>query len=993
MSKNSELLAKINDTEFLRKKKPEDLVAALDALLNVDVSEHQAFRTAVVKYQKTFWEIDPGSPNSTLDDFVQTDIFLNSLDVDNSFLKMKQAATKQRVKFSLTLDNEDVLLNILKHNPAECRAYLATLQNSPLGTITGWKPSVTPPQVDGEQPADTNSSHDILTDEAIKEIQHLAAAHRVLMVLDKTPIELLVEIKKSAEDANQAKFLEAIKKLGKEGLSDSTLIDKDLIWSKIKDKVSEKISVAVAKLHKRLREREPGDAAKLKAFDEGKDFGTLVDTIPTLKILEPCLTTEDITKLKATARSRRFEIQLQRISYLGKAAHPILWRIFTQLSAADQRSFMNNYTNNSRLSIDYLPRRVINSTNKAYIKHYLPEIDDSLIDSLVAENVRNSLFSKIHNAEAARILASTQSPFPLSAEQINSFNQALFTPEVFDDERYIALVKTIGSSLELYQAFGLNEDATSVTDQIKQTEINTQNNYNMVRYEVPLPNNIKLLEFLSAIRKNAPINELEINQIEKIFNESSDFKTFFDAIVKISPKFSLATSLNEAILNQISPALFYSIRNDIRRDIFEKNDPEKVGEILKQVKEELKTIQKSHVGFPEFRKKIAFIFAIEAVHVFNPLFQNKVYQMKKEFQELDKQCGVIVDKLKQDSIALQSAVESMSLNGDDSSPTVMKTLHTKLNIELQDIKQQLEFYEKAKGKISGKTGILDMIKAVTESRRFAYDSKGITTKVIDKAQLAVEEINTVDLNEPTVVSVLNQGEIVHFLLKENPKEGQVLCFDVHHSSRQEIETKGRFIYESSSSSSSKNLNGRFEIKQFPTPISDQPKDKLTETLNEARVNFAMAMATQILATMDGPPTKENPLRLQGVNADELGYLWTALVILGEKGSKMSFSSDALKVNSPHFNPETEKGWFGFKKQSLYNGVFKTYGALVKDTVAATGSHMDKRFNSQKAKKNIKGVEAATQFFKGKLIETKKSVDEHKKAEGPESSASSGPKSS
>lgn len=990
MSKNQELLAKINDPAFLSKKDATDREAALDALLGVDVSNFKAFRDAVIKYQKTFWDISPGSPESTSDNLTETDIFLNSQDTDHSFLKIKQAATTQRVKFSLTLTDIDILLNILKHNPEECRAYLATLENSPLSTINGWQPSVTPPPIDGKQPPMTNSSQDILTDEAIKEIQRLAAAHRALIALDKAPIELLAELEESAKDANKTKFLAAITKLDEE-LSDPTLIDKDLIWSTIKDKITvqknNSMALAVKALQDKLRAIGSKDALKLQKIDE--DFKVLVAMIPESSSLLPYLTPTDITNLKETARLRRFEIQLQRISYLGAGAHPTLSKIFTQLPAADQRHFMSNYTSSSVLSADYLPRRIINSTNKAYIEHYLPKIaDNPLIALLVEENERNSLFSKIYNVEAARILASIQPSVTLSSEQIILFNKALFVKIDFDDVQYIALVKTIVPSKDLYQAFGLNDEGTKVIDKKKQTDINKQNNYNLGLY-TSSNDNAMLLKFLFAIRKNADVNESDIKQIEQIFNESLDFKQFFDAIASISSIDHNAVKLNEAILNQISPALFHAIRNDIRKTIFKKNNPAKVGEVLKQVKEELKNIQKSHVEFSAFRKKMVFIFAIDEVHLFNPLFQSKAHEMKRKYKELAQQCDVIVDKLRQDSIALQDAIESMP-PPDDATSKAMNTLYAKLNKEIEDIKKQLEFFESAQNKMSGSNGILKAMEAVNGYRRYVYDSKGITTGVIEKEKLAAQGIHSANLVEPTVAYVSTEGEIAHFHLEEQPKEGAVRYFDVHHLSQQKIEAKGRFIYEPSSHTSSKSLNGRFEVVQFPRQVlaKGEKGAENEDALNEARVNFSMAMATQILATMDSPPTKKNPLRLQGVNKGELAYLWTALVILGEKGSKMRFSSDAL-VTGAAFELSTQKGWFGFTKDSLYNTVFKKHGALVKDPVAATCSQANKRFSSQKAQQNIKGVEKATQFFKGKLTHTKESVEKHKKDEGPVS-GSSGP---
>ncbi|WP_241480451.1 hypothetical protein [Legionella norrlandica] len=159
-----------------------------------------------------------------------------------------------------------------------------------------------------------------------------------------------------------------------------------------------------------------------------------------------------------------------------------------------------------------------------------------------------------------------------------------------------------------------------------------------------------------------------------------------------------------------------------------------------------------------------------------------------------------------------------------------------------------------------------------------------------------------------------------FLLGEKVPEGSMVVVDVSHKTKPQsgtpVETIARYTHNAE--------GNKFEIVQSPTRVPPVPGQ---DAPLEAKVNFYMAAAADMLAKRDGPPTKAKPIRLRGDNAEELQFLYTALVILGKNNPKMKFDRNAIKVHSAEFNPDNIKGllgtgWFGtFNKNSFYSQVF------------------------------------------------------------------------
>jgi hypothetical protein len=234
----------------------------------------------------------------------------------------------------------------------------------------------------------------------------------------------------------------------------------------------------------------------------------------------------------------------------------------------------------------------------------------------------------------------------------------------------------------------------------------------------------------------------------------------------------------------------------------------------------------------------------------------------------------------------------------------------------------------------------------------------------------------------------SSGGAIHGVLLEGvdiPKDQVGVC-DVHvkHAGTPPFESIGRVIaYPPSTGLKSE---WKVEIDTFPKQILPKPPAPADQKLFIAKMEFAFKAARIALGRLDGPPTSSNPLILYGEKAEEMKFLWTALVILGENNPKMSFKPNAIKVEATNnvFNPASEQGlFFGFKSDSLYNS-FKELGNVhsAQKEIDVSKAIIEKRVEvTEQVKKVESQVIQATLALKENFKEGRKKAEDEIKEHG------------
>ncbi|MFO9414086.1 interaptin [Legionella pneumophila serogroup 1] len=725
----------------------------------------------------------------------------------------------------------------------------------------------------------------------------------------------------------------------------------------------------------------------LKALDGAKNLDKFKEVLGKLGITPADWVKDtDLKDMKQWVRARQFELEINRMSSLGSGAHSKLMSTLTQLPVEKQREI---------LAKPQQLRHLMNAYESHVAEHYLGK-NASGIAELLTENKRLEGFRAIHNAEVARVLANFKPEITLNDKQVAAINQALTTAnsnpntytQVTDYKTLIDAIKTQSGSVnqkDFYNAFNLNDDGSAFTSSTpRKDEMSKQQQHNQHIYaeynSTSNPGNKKLLAVLLSIEKPVTFSKDIVNRFLRPLKDSETPQEYADRLFGENPTNPANKKFKDDLLRELTPTVFNEIKNDLRRQELLDTNPAHVMAAIKDLNTEFEAIKKITGPIRTNADKLKFINDIDPVHLYNPTFQgtarSKAAQMKERYEGLSRDCELVVDQLRRQVIALEGHLKSLPQDSQFKAAGLtleqkdeIKKLRTDLQTELDAVRKDLDFYKKIQGKLE--TIVKEVDVAAKGKMHYYYNSEGIKRHPpVSRDQIPpLPNVPNPSLRSSTTATTGSNGRIQEFLVGEKIPQGQIVVVDVSHKTAPKsgapVETIGRYTQDnnvpdqvtSKKGEISKVPGSKFEILQFPTQVPP-PNPPSGDPLVEAKVNFSMAMAADILASLDSPPTKDKPIRLRGSNPEELEYLYTALVILGEKNPKFKFNRDAIEVNSAVFHPDNVKGrLWGFSSNSLYSQVFTNTGLTeTQNIIQSKIKHMqqmtDEKFSPQKEREKV-----------------------------------------
>lgn len=765
--------------------------------------------------------------------------------------------------------------------------------------------------------------------------------------------------------------------------------------------------------------------SQLKALDDTADLDKFVDVLTQIGI-NPAdwVKNGDLKEVKQWARAQWFAMKVSQASQMGIESHQALLTVFDKLPVQKQREV---------LSEPQYMQRLLQAKDAETVEYYLGKSSAGISDFL-AENQKNSGFKAIHNSEVARILAHFEPEIELNEAQIAAINEALAkanaTPNTFTDAAlYKVLIDDIraqcGSVDETLfnQAFNLNAartdftDSTAVRDAIAQQD--AMNIDLFAAYGLPEhARHTRLLDVFLSLDKNFRISKDGFKSIQKAFDQSSSVTEFINTLIPepqppatdLAPEYR---ALKSRLTNEFSSALFNAIKHGILKEQFKAVSPDEVNEAINKVQKDLAAMQLMHKHIIRNVSHFKPIEEVEPYHLYNPTFhgtaQLHAQEMKEKYEEFSENCDVIVDQLRRDKITLESYLENIPKLADLAPGLPLperkkiEILRKNIIIELAAVNKNLDFYEKVQNKLSGDKGILQAIDETIDGKKsYVFKAEGVTRRFCKPGEInALPKAGSVLPPNNGVRTNGHSGETQKFLLGEVIPPEHIAVFDVVKTSyssngTREFESRGRFSHDpsppalvsSKGDKVTKIPGGTFEIIEFPkqtVPPATPGSDK-DARLTKAKMEFSLTMAAEILASMDGPPTKAKPLMLYGANAEEMGYLWTALIILGEKDPKMKFGPEAIKLDKygdNKFDPDTQRGLWGFNKDSLYKKFKKEEQTLVDRKVDALGEVTKDKFGKKDEKERIDAkVIKANESLKEGLNEVRNNARRATAEQGP-----------
>ncbi|KTD57255.1 hypothetical protein [Legionella shakespearei] len=925
-------------------------IGALDALLLVDPTNTSEFRKALIAHQ-VFWKAQPYFAAAVFEDNEAL------LTVDTPLQELHALAAQQRVVLGLSEVDPEVLIKILSNNQDECRAYLASLEK--LGSLKqahGWQPDIVPAASIKPPPPPANSHTNVLSNEAIAAIKTEAANIHLSQLIESTKEHELLSAVLNAK--TRPDFDAAIKKIGFPAAGNGALRH-PLNEGQIKELKDSIASIEKAMLHNYIEHHL--DAAQLKALDATEDLDKFKEGLNKIGITSTdWVEDEDLKDIKQWIRSRQFVLTVKESSQLEINCHQHLLNMFDTLPIDKQRDLLNK---------PQVLQKILQARDAETVGHYLGKGIEG-VSSFLRENELNASYKGIHNAAVARALAGFDPVIRLDDTQVSKINEALLaaneTPNVFTD---VALYKSFVDQIRAQcgavdaktfnEAFNLNQAGTafSVTTPVKDAiAVQAAHNKDLFTAYV-LPEHAghkQLLDVLLSLDKELSIKADQIKPIEGLFDQSKSVREFINSLIS-EPKppapalIPQVRSFKTRLLNEFSPALFDEIKQGLLKEQFKLASVDDVTKALTKVQKDLTDMQALHKPIVDNVSHFKPLEKVEPHHLYNPAFhgtaQVHAAEMKEKYQEFSNTCNDIVDQLRRNKNHLEDYLKSLPKDADlhASLPLAerkkIEALRKELAAELVVVNKNLEFYEKVQEKLSGEKGILQAIdEAKAGNKSYVFHAEGVTRRFSTLGKMnTLTKADSVPLPQNTAVKTGQQSdETKNFVLGEAIPEGQIAVFDVvktsYNSSKAvEFESRGRFTHDPSPPAAvtskgdkiTKTPGGKFEIIEFPKQTVPPPKQGSAEDvrLTKARIEFSMTMAAEILASMEGPPTKSKPLRLYGANEEEMRYLWTALVVLGEKDPKMKFGPEAIKLDKygdNNFDPSQEMGRFwGYSNESLY----------------------------------------------------------------------------
>ena len=635
----------------------------------------------------------------------------------------------------------------------------------------------------------------------------------------------------------------------------------------------------------------------------------------------------NINLIKQDIRARIFSMAIGFTSKWGVESYSEINKIFRDLPLEKQNILLKGVESGDAPNI----RHLIHAMDAHAVAYYLGDSPAvrAVTPAIIANNKKMSLFAQIHNAGVSRALASIKADLNLDGIQVSAINNLLRNiPAEYNVllNRIQALLPRELNDRVFKNAFGLN-DAGGFTDRSIYNEIKTQYENNVYLLNNPtIKKHPQLQKLLLNLYKHHMLDEPKFDNILSSLTKSNTLTQFLNELPNNTNEEKL---LKAQLTKELSAALFDDLKNEQRAINLKNNNAEgDVIAVLNGMEKELKGIQLNNKVLVQNSKSLKFITTINSTELFNPEFIDKASfnndEIKAKYQNLSKECNLTIDKLNRNINALDGLLKSLPRDEPNASRPQVVRLRSNLEKELTFAKQSLTFYREVQNKLSGDQGILKAIdNLIINKRNYVYKARGVTCAItaIDKAHEGIPAGGA-----PVVAQ---QGDIV----LENTKPGQVYVYDVTHRTAN-FESVGRFTQSYNDIENTQSMNVKDDVWYNPMPCKIQviqtPKQTIPvladgarpdPQIQQAKVKFYMDMAVAIVNANGGKvPTKNRPVRLNGSNAEEVKYLWTALVILGE--GKPRFNEDTIVVESSAFMPKEEKGSFGrFTDASAYN-VFK-----------------------------------------------------------------------
>jgi hypothetical protein len=638
-------------------------------------------------------------------------------------------------------------------------------------------------------------------------------------------------------------------------------------------------------------------------------------------------------------------------------SRPELIQLLSTLPLSDQRKIL--------AEPDKFIPAILNAKSAKTLATILNLDESKITPELSQENQRVISIKKIFNAEIARCLAIVNPPIALDQAMLDQINGLLSArmPAALDftDPGYPAAVGQLRAVVgptdiaSFNQAFGL--DAAGALDANPEavalrTRVRNQHTYNGPLFGLntaPYPAHQRdFIHFLMALEKGRAITAVpgrgpsETMAILNALIGTTSRKEFLqDASIN---------ALDEVTKRSLKAALtqdkYHEFKQGFERDKF--LNPAQVmaaiasGQSMLDQANVLDKLEEVDIGLENELVKLSKLTDISWL---SPEFQATVMQDASRFKErinpLATACDAIVQQYEHQRKRIEEqlaclpdpvTVRGSALTGDQR--RALESHRRDLQDESDRLRKRWELYHQLKLRLHGnpsatddfgKKGVMGVVNEalagkIDITRFFGYNSSYKDYDLDKKEALLKTGAGRDPLAPGDLIAGVGGGAYVdeekaHYAIADKVKPGQFREYTIGNDER----TKGCFIEERLATDMiTKTEKGeelvlpkaRYTVSKFPTAAED-------------RAVFAMAFANQILRDRDANPAlKNHPIVLRQGTPEQLAYVWTALMLIGEKNPELNINKKTIRVDSNKFKPDDAINMFGKLKGEAYESIKK-----------------------------------------------------------------------
>lgn len=753
------------------------------------------------------------------------------------------------------------------------------------------------------------------------------------------------------------------------------------------------------------------DKAQLKSLAEGNNFAAALTAIG---ITQQDWINDAGSKQRVQRAASKQLFNRLVLEAVGNEPHPSLNEVFDELPLEKQIQVLSKPNQINAL---------LRADNADQIKAILGPVKKTEVDKILNENKQPALLNQIHNAKISELLKTIPNLPTFTQANIVAINKVIAEKSVNGTINFtnssikpvLDIIKPIvNNDAAFMDAFKVNEanGILGVGGGVVFPRIQAQQSHNIpLATKAYAPNNppkaheAALINFLLPLAKDVPFTEANLTALITLIKTAKTPDELITAI-NAAANADLKNNLPPAFIPSLTQQKFANFKQNVTREALKVDA--NLGTTLQAEKTKIKALNKDILkSLESFVDNSADDLATLAELTdakwleagFGAQSKENAFRLKSTFEELDKDCDILIKYLKRQRLELDGMLKSLPKDTEvsgvsrDNKKTVRE--HKNLLIDtliliddqlkkLEPVQQILRPDPDSLNPFKQK-GLLGKIEeAITANKVIRFGSTNVVVEKLPLSELGSAGQTNTAAAQLDITGQIDTSEHKVYDFTDKVAPGYFNKFSVSI-------TKPDGTQLTSSFTEQRETHDMVAVhKDFQTTVSPGVKYTISKFAQQepdmdseefrCDMEAAMVMAREVIANA----IKANkPVNIGGSNAYHVKMLWSAVMVMKDLGDdkKLKLADHHVKVISTAFDPKSEYRWGGmsFTNESVYKKMKSSpaFASMKKQVEQLQKDKAEARVQKKEVKASA--VDLITRF-KDESKAVKQMQDENTKAE-------------